>query len=111
MQLLIELTLFVAGFTGLSYMLSSMGMAFPRFWQGILFWAFILVYLKYRIYPPDSIQRTGHVWNRFTHCRIHVDVGERGRLEKVQATDRECPRCPDRYQKATPICIWFFCRS
>ena len=52
MQLLIELSLFVAGFAGLSYILSSMGMAFPRFWQGILFWAFILVYLKYRIYPP-----------------------------------------------------------
>ena len=29
-----------------------MGMTFPRFWQGILFWAFILLYLKFRIYPP-----------------------------------------------------------
>src|SRR5688572_4152618 len=52
MQMLFELTLFVAGFAGLSYMMSSMGMPLPRFWQGIGFWAFILLYLKYRIYPP-----------------------------------------------------------
>ena len=51
-QVIAELTLFVAGFTGLSYMMAAMGMAFPRFWQGILFWAFILLYLKFRIYPP-----------------------------------------------------------
>jgi len=52
MQVLFELTLFVAGFTGLSYMLGTMGMAFPRFWQGIAFWCFILLYLKFRVYPP-----------------------------------------------------------
>ena len=51
-QVIAELTLFVAGFTGLSYMMAAMGMAFPRFWQGILFWAFILLYLKFRVYPP-----------------------------------------------------------
>jgi hypothetical protein len=51
-QVIAELTLFVAGFTGLSYMMAAMGMAFPRFWQGILFWVFILLYLKFRIYPP-----------------------------------------------------------
>src|SRR5262245_10796579 len=52
MQMLIELTCFVAGFAGLSYMVGAMGMTFPRFWQGIRFWAFILLYLKYRVYPP-----------------------------------------------------------
>ncbi|RPI69069.1 MAG: cytochrome c, partial [Geobacteraceae bacterium] len=36
-QMLLEVACFVAGFTGLSYMLSSMGMAVPRFWQGIGF--------------------------------------------------------------------------
>ena len=51
-QVILELTLFVAGFTGISYLMASMGMAFPRFWQGILFWAFILLYLKFRVYPP-----------------------------------------------------------
>ena len=51
-QVIAELTLFVAGFTGISYMMAAMGMTFPRFWQGILFWAFILLYLKYRVYPP-----------------------------------------------------------
>src|SRR4030095_5988547 len=51
-QMLVELAIFVAGFTGLSYMLSSMGMAIPRFWQGIGVWVFILMYLKYRVYPP-----------------------------------------------------------
>ena len=51
-QMLLEFALFVAGFTGLSYMASSMGMAIPRFWQGIGFWAFVLLYLKFRVYPP-----------------------------------------------------------
>ena len=32
MQMLFELTLFVAGFAGLSYMMSSMGMPLTRFW-------------------------------------------------------------------------------
>jgi len=52
MQMIFELSLFVAGFTGLSYMMSSMGMGISRFWQGIGFVAFILVYLKFRVYPP-----------------------------------------------------------
>ena len=51
-QMLFEVACFVIGFTGLSYMLSSMGMAMPRFWQGIGFWAFVLLYLKFRVYPP-----------------------------------------------------------
>ena len=51
-QVILELTLFVAGFTGISYMMSAMGMAFPRFWQGISCWAFVLLYLKFRVYPP-----------------------------------------------------------
>ena len=51
-QMLVELALFVAGFAGLSYLMASMGMAFPRFWQGTLYWVFILLYLKYRVYPP-----------------------------------------------------------
>jgi hypothetical protein len=50
-QVVLELILFVAGFTGISYMMAAMGMAFPRFWQGILMWAFVLLYLKFRIYP------------------------------------------------------------
>jgi hypothetical protein len=52
MQMLFEVACFVAGFAGLSYMLNAMGMPLPRFWQGIGFWAFILLYLKYRVYPP-----------------------------------------------------------
>src|SRR5918994_2482872 len=52
MQMIFELTLFVAGFAGLSYMMSSRGMPLPRFFQGIAFWVFILLYLKYRVYPP-----------------------------------------------------------
>src|ERR1700752_3426773 len=51
-QVILELSLFVAGFTGISYMMASMGMTFPRFWQGVLCWAFVLIYLKYRVYPP-----------------------------------------------------------
>ncbi len=48
-QLLLEVACFVIGFTGLSYMASAMGMALPRFWQGIGFWIFLMVYLKYRV--------------------------------------------------------------
>ena len=33
-------------------MMAAMGMTIPRFCQGIPFWAFILLYLKYRVYPP-----------------------------------------------------------
>ena len=52
MQMLFELAFCVAVFAGISYLLSRAGIAMPRFWQGILFWVFILMYLKYRIYPP-----------------------------------------------------------
>jgi hypothetical protein len=51
-QVILELSLFVAGFTGISYMMAAMGMTFPRFWQGVLCWAFVLLYLKFRVYPP-----------------------------------------------------------
>ncbi|MDH4236446.1 MAG: cytochrome c, partial [Nitrospira sp.] len=52
MQLLIEVGCYVAGFAGLSYMMSAMGMPMSRFWQGIGFWVFLMLYLKYRVYPP-----------------------------------------------------------
>lgn len=52
MQMVTELTICVGAFAALSYILQSAGYAVPRFWQGILFWVFILLYLKYRIYPP-----------------------------------------------------------
>lgn len=52
MQMLFELAFCVGVFAGMSYLLTKSGMAIPRFWQGILFWVFILLYLKYRIYPP-----------------------------------------------------------
>src|SRR5688500_19892927 len=52
MQMLFELAFCVAVFAGVSYLLSRSGVSLPRFWQGILFWVFILMYLKYRIYPP-----------------------------------------------------------
>ncbi|WP_455371216.1 hypothetical protein, partial [Petrachloros mirabilis] len=52
MQMITEMAVFVAGFTGLSYMMSAMGMPIPRFWQAISFWAFVLLYLKFRVYPP-----------------------------------------------------------
>ena len=51
-QMLLEFACYVAGFAGLSYMASSMGMPIPRFWQGIGFWVFVLLYLKFRVYPP-----------------------------------------------------------
>jgi hypothetical protein len=52
MQMLFELAICVAIFAVASYLLSSGGVQIPRFWQGIFFWAFILLYLKYRVYPP-----------------------------------------------------------
>jgi hypothetical protein len=52
MQMLFELAFCVGVFTLVSYLLSRAGLAIPRFWQGIFFWIFILLYLKYRIYPP-----------------------------------------------------------
>ena len=52
MQMLFEVGCYVLGFTGLSYMLNAMGMGIPRFWQGIGFWVFLMMYLKFRVYPP-----------------------------------------------------------
>lgn len=52
MQLLFELTLSVAAFAIVSYLMGKSGFALPVFWQGTLFWAFLALYLKYRIYPP-----------------------------------------------------------
>src|SRR5438046_5436709 len=49
-QVILELTAFVAGFTGISYLMASMGRAFPRFWQAILFWAFVLLYLMFFVF-------------------------------------------------------------
>jgi hypothetical protein len=52
MQMLFELAICVAIFAAMSYLLKKGGMAIPRFWQGIAFWVFIIMYLKYRVYPP-----------------------------------------------------------
>lgn len=52
MQMIFELAFCVGVFSLISYMLNKSGLAMPRFWQGILFWVFIQMYLKYRIYPP-----------------------------------------------------------
>ncbi len=52
MQLLFELGLSVLAFAILSHLLTRSGIQVPRFWQGVLFWVFILLYLKFRIYPP-----------------------------------------------------------
>jgi hypothetical protein len=52
MQMIFELAFCVGVFSLLSYMLNKSGLAMSRFWQGILFWVFIQMYLKYRIYPP-----------------------------------------------------------
>jgi hypothetical protein len=52
MQMLFELGVCVALFSAMSYLLKKGGMSIPRFWQAIAFWAFIILYLKYRVYPP-----------------------------------------------------------
>jgi len=52
MQMLFELAFFVGVFAVISFLLSKSGFPLPRFWQGIAFWAFILLYLKFRVYPP-----------------------------------------------------------
>jgi hypothetical protein len=52
MQMLFELALSVAIFALMSRLLSMGGVNLPRFWQGILFWVYILLYLKFRVYPP-----------------------------------------------------------
>ena len=52
MQMLFELAVCVGIFALLSYFLSKSGLGIPRLWQGIGFVIFILLYLKYRIYPP-----------------------------------------------------------
>jgi hypothetical protein len=52
MQMLFELAFAVAVFALVSHLLNKSGLGIPRLWQGVGFVAFILLYLKYRIYPP-----------------------------------------------------------
>ncbi|MGH7255534.1 MAG: c-type cytochrome [Nitrospirales bacterium] len=52
MQMLFELGICVGIFALVSHLLKRGGVGIPRFWQGIAFWVFIVLYLKYRIYPP-----------------------------------------------------------
>ena len=58
MQMLFELTASVAIFALMSRLLSMGGVNLPRFWQGILFWVYILLYLKFRVYPPIPFSAT-----------------------------------------------------
>lgn len=51
-QILFELAFCVGVFALISHLLQRSGLGIPRFWQGIAFWVFIVLYLKYRIYPP-----------------------------------------------------------
>ena len=76
MQVLSELAIFVAGFAGLSYMLNSMGIAFPRFWQGILFWVFIHDLPQVPYLPTNSFQCSGDVWHGVVCRGVHVGIGE-----------------------------------
>ena len=88
MQLLIELAIFVAGFAGLSYMLKFYGSGyFRRFWQGILFWAFILAICEVPDLSSDSFQCARDVWIRFVRCGVHVDVGNEEDWKKFQAAN------------------------
>ena len=94
MQVLSELAIFVAGFTGLSYMLNVMGIAFPRFWQGILFWVFIMTYLKFRIYPPIPFSvRAMYGTVSFVAVFMWVSANEED-WKKFQTAYIECARCP-----------------
>ena len=52
MQVLSELAIFVAGFTGLSYMLNVNGNCIPSFLAGYFVLGVYSDYLKFRIYPP-----------------------------------------------------------
>ncbi len=75
-QMLVELTIFVAGFTGLSYMMSSMGMAIPALLAG--HW-FLDVHPSVSQVPrlsSDPVQRARHVWDGVARRRLHVGVGE-----------------------------------
>ncbi len=90
MQMLFELAICVAVFALLSYCSTRVDWGFRDFWQGIGFVAFILLYLKYRIYPAYPVQRACHVWLRHDDRGLHVDVQQRGGLEEIQAAYFEC---------------------
>ena len=102
MQVLSELAIFVAGFAGLSYLLNSMGIAFPRFWQGILFWAFIQTYLKFRIYPPIPFSvRAMYGTVSFVAVFMWVSANEED-WKKVQAAHIQCAGCPHGIPQGAP---------
>ena len=74
MQMLFELTLFVAGFAGISYMMSLNGNAVPAILAG---YRFLGVHSPVSQVPglsSDSVQRPRHVWDGLAHRRVHVGV-------------------------------------
>jgi hypothetical protein len=52
MQMILELTFCILLFAVVNFSLKKAGIGIPKFWAGIGVWVFILLYLKYRIYPP-----------------------------------------------------------
>ncbi len=105
MQVLRNSRMFVAGFTGLSYMMNSMGIAFPRFWQGILFLGFYSSLSEVSHLSTDSFQCPGDVWNCLFCRGVYVGIGERRRLEEIQTADIECPGCQHRGSQGASPCI------
>lgn len=52
MQMISELAICILFFCLVNWMLKRAGMGISAFWAGIGIWAFILAYLKFRVYPP-----------------------------------------------------------
>ena len=104
-QVISELTLFVAGFTGLSYMMASMGMALPAVLAGDSFLGVHSPVFEVSCVSADSVQRACHVWDGLPRGHLYVGVCERRRLEEVQAADHECLGCQDWGNKAVALCI------
>ena len=111
-QVILELSLFVAGFTGLSYMMGAMGMAVPTVLAGNSFLGVYSPVFEVSCVSSDSVQRSGHVWDGLPCGRFYVGFCERRRLEEVQTADHECLGCQDRGNQGCCVMpIWLFCRS
>ena len=75
MQMISELAISILIFAAINFSLKKAGVGIPKFWAGVGVWIFILMYLKYRIYPPIPVQRAGHLWDGLRLRDLHVGLG------------------------------------
>jgi hypothetical protein len=73
MQMITELAICILVFSIINYSLKRAGMGLPKFWAGVFVWVFVMLYLKYRIYPPIPFSVRA-IYGTVTACGVFMWV-------------------------------------